>query len=328
MARRSHVRKLARAFLLVLIPLFSGTRAGRGIPAGIPSLSAQEAVTSGTIKALTYNVAGLPPGMSKTKPIQSMLRIGPILNDYDLVLVQEDFLFHRLLTIGARHDHQSEPQPLSGIVSRDFLRRVRGLSLSVIDDVSGFLGESRLTNDGLNPFSNFPFTDFERHPWIACHGLTLAANDCLAPKGFTYARHEIAPGVVVDVYNVHGDAGRSPEDEAARRAEFQQLADFIKERSAGLPVIIAGDTNLQAIEPADEATLQEFMAATGVAIAARTLGQVLNRTTDVDRFFYRGSDSVSLTPTLREEAGEFFHGRGNPMSDHPAIRVDFSWKIR
>lgn len=280
---------------------------------------------SGTFRVLSYNVAGLPPGMSDSKPIQNMLRISPLLNAYDLVLVQEDFFFHRLLKLAVRLSHKSEPQPLSGIMTREFLTKVRGIDLEDLGNLSDFMGTDRLTNDGLNRFSAFPFTDFQRHPWIACSGLTGAANDCLAPKGFSYARHEVAPGVFIDVYNVHGDAGRSREDEEARRKSFRQLAEFIAERSRGHPVIVAGDTNLQTQVPADEEVLQEFMAATGLALAARTLGNERGLPQDVDRIFYRGSESVSLTPTRREIAEEFVDGSGNPLSDHAAIRVDFTW---
>ncbi len=288
--------------------------------------SPETAPDSGSFTLLSYNVAGLPPGMSESKPIRNMLRISPKLNAYDLVLVQEDFLFHRLLKLVARHPFQSEPQPLSGIINKDFLSRVRGISVSDLGDLSDFLGSDRLTNDGLNRFSVFPFTGFQRHPWVACNGLTEAANDCLAPKGFSYARHEIADSIFIDVYNVHGDAGRSPEDEEARRQQFRELATFIQERSAGLPVIVAGDTNLQTPVPADEEILQEFMAATGLALASRTLGNERGLPPDVDRIFYRGGDAVTLVPTVREIAEEFVDGDGNSLSDHEGIRVEFVWQ--
>jgi len=153
--------------------------------------------------------------------------------------------------------------------------------------------------------------------------VTAASNDCLAAKGFMYARHTIAPGVTVDVYNVHADAGRRPWDEEARRAQFRQLAAFIALRSAGQPVIVAGDTNLQAPVPADEETLEEFLAATGTKIAGRTLGAG----DEVDRFFYRGSATLELEPVVQTVASEFVDDRGSPLSDHPAVRVDFRWKV-
>jgi hypothetical protein len=42
---------------------------------------------SGTFEALTYNVAGLPQGLSSSNPAEFTPQISPLLNSYDLVLV-------------------------------------------------------------------------------------------------------------------------------------------------------------------------------------------------------------------------------------------------
>ena len=291
--------------------------------AAAPPADSAAAPTSGTFTALTYNVAGLPPGVSKSKPLQNMPRISRLLDSYDLVLVQEDFLFHTLLEFAAAHPFRSEPQGTPRLFSREFLDLLLSFPSLNVDRILGIAGGDRITTDGLNHFSRFEFTDFERQRWGTCSGVTAASNDCLASKGFMYARHTIAPGVTVDVYNVHADAGRRPWDEEARRAQFRQLAAFIALRSAGQPLIIAGDTNLQAPVPADEQTLQEFMAATGTKVAGRTLGAG----DEVDRFFYRGSDKLRLEPTAQTVAGEFVDGDGSPLSDHPALRVEFRWEV-
>ena len=36
---------------------------------------------------------------------------------------------------------------------------------------------------------------------------TYSSADCLTPKGFTYMRLTLAPGVTLDTYNLHADAG-------------------------------------------------------------------------------------------------------------------------
>ncbi len=281
------------------------------------------APTSGTFKALTYNVAGLPPGVSKARPLQNIPRISALLNGYDLVLVQEDFVFHALLEYAVDLPHRSEAQGLSRLFSRDFLALVRDFPQINIDRILALAGGERVMGDGLNHFSRFPFTDFERQRWAVCSGVTAASNDCLATKGFTFSRHTLAEGVTVDVYNVHADAGRRPWDEEARRAQFRQLAAFMALRSAGQAVIVAGDTNLQAPVKADEETLQEFMKATGLAIAGRTL----NAGDEVDRFFYRRSPTLRLEPVAQSLASEFVDSDGGPLSDHPALRVEFRWEV-
>ena len=277
---------------------------------------------TGSFTALTYNVAGLPPGVSKSKPLQNMPRISPLLAKYDLVLVQEDFFFHSLLAISAGHPYQSAPQATSRIFSKDFLNLLLSFPSLNVDGILGIMSDDRVTSDGLNRFSRFPFEEHRRETWSSCNGLTGGANDCLATKGFTYARHQVAPGVTVDVYNVHADAGRRDGDIAAREKQFQQLAAFIALHSEGQAVLVGGDTNLQSPVPGDEKIIQDFMAATGTRVAARTLGQE----DVVDRFFYRGGLTLELEAVERAVADEFVDGSGNPLSDHPAIRVRFQWK--
>ncbi|MEQ9318019.1 MAG: hypothetical protein RIF41_02630, partial [Polyangiaceae bacterium] len=48
----------------------------------------------GTFSALSYNVAGLPQGLSGSEPEEYIPLISPLLTGYDLVLVQEDFVYH------------------------------------------------------------------------------------------------------------------------------------------------------------------------------------------------------------------------------------------
>ena len=296
------------------------TAAARGDTAGADTTPP---VTSGTFKALTYNVAGLPPGVSQSKPLQNIPRISALLNGYDLVLVQEDFVFHQLLSYAVDLPHASEPMGISRLFSRDFLNLIRDFPQLNVDRILALAGGERVMGDGLNHFSRFPFTDFERQRWTVCSGVTAASNDCLATKGFTFSRHTLAQGVTLDVYNVHADAGRRPWDEEARRAQFRQLAAFMALRSDGQPVLVAGDTNLQAPVKADEETLQEFMEATGLSIAGRTL----NAGDEVDRFFYRGSPTLRLEPVGQSLASEFVDADGGPLSDHPALRVDFRWEV-
>ena len=74
--------------------------------------------------------------------------------------------------------------------------------------------------------------------WNDCTG-----TNCLTPKGFTLARVRLAEGVFVDLYNVHTNADSDDAALAARRANVEQLSDFIRTNSAGNAVIVMGDTN-------------------------------------------------------------------------------------
>ena len=148
-------------------------------------------------------------------------------------------------------------------------------------------------------------------------------TDCLAAKGFSLARHTIAAGVSVDVYNLHADAGADTGDSAARRAQFAQLAWFIANHSAGQALIVAGDTNLNTKRPEDMQILDAFLHATGLQVAAH----VLDQPERIDRVMFRSSDAVVLQPMQRWIADEFVDQQGMELSDHPAVAVDFRWQL-
>jgi len=271
---------------------------GTTSPTGSSSTAATgtRVLASGTLAVLTYNVAGLPQGISGSSPVANTPQISPKLNRYPLVLVQEDFWHHAELARDAQHPFQSVP-------------------------LTQF---STLVNDGLNRFSESPFVDHIRMKWSVCHGVTSSGADCLSSKGFSAARHELAPGVVVDVYDLHADAGSDQGDIDARIAQFAQLEQFMAIYSAGRPAIVAGDTNLKGSRrPRDDQTLADFMGATGLRDSARTLGAP----EDIDRILFRSAGKVELEPLRWREADEFVDAAGNDLSDHEAVHVDFEWRL-
>lgn len=258
--------------------------------------SSSAVIASGTLSALTYNVAGLPQGISSSQPSTYTSQISPLLNSYDLVLVQEDFFYHTDLQRDVRHLWRSTP-----------LR-----------------GATALASDGLNRFSQSRVIDFDRQRWGTCNGFFSNGNDCLAAKGFSLARHQVATGVVIDVYNLHADAGGSSGDIAARADQFKQLKDYILSNSAGRAVIVAGDSNLDGFDPNDEPVLRDFMDQVPLQDACRTLGQGPE---SIDRFFFRSGSKVRVEPVSWRVATEFTTGSGQPLSDHEAIHVNFEWRL-
>ena len=256
--------------------------------------STQQVLASGTLRALTYNVAGLPQFVSQANPQRNTPLISPLLNAYELVLVQEDFWYHADLDRDARHPFRSTP----------------------------LTTHTTLVNDGLNTFSNTPFVDFTRVRWGTFHGIWSNGNDGLSSKGFTAARHELHPGVFVDVYDLHADAGGDQGDIDARVQQYAQLAAFMATYSAGKAVIVGGDTNLRDRRPRDMQTLADFMGACGLQDAARTLG----KPESIDRFLFRSSSELLITPVSWRFADEFVDAGGAALSDHEAVHVDFEWR--
>ncbi len=282
------------------------------------------AAQSGSFSVLTYNVAGLPGGFSSTTPEVNNALMSPLLNAFDLVAVQEDFGFHDDLISQVTHPHLS----------------IKDTSDSLIGIAAGVppgLG------DGLNRMSDSPFTDFQRVTWDTCSGVLTNGSDCLAPKGFSVGRHEIAPGLFVDMYNLHTDSGAPQVDIDARQVQLRQLDTFIGTFSNNNAVIVMGDTNSFFTRNGD--ILPEFLQNTGLQDVwveivlggtAPSVGPRLNTCAEngmsgsdceqKDKIFFRSGTSVELVPTSYNVPSAIFSDAlGAPLSDHEPVTATFAF---
>lgn len=283
--------------LLLLAALLAGGCLARETEAQGPVLESVRpaaAPQSGTVRLLSYNVAGLPEGISPSNPSRNIPQISPLLNGYDLALIQEDFVFHEELARDVQHPHRSRP----GKYTNPF-------------DVG----------DGLNRFSAYPIYAHRREAWSTCHGYLTQGADCLASKGFSVATHEIAPGVLLDVYDLHMDAGNSPEDRAARRRQTEQLLTAIETRSRHRAIVVAGDFNMKR---ADEATFQRLLREAGLACACRATG--CEERYRIDKVLFRSAPNLAITPKNVRFEEHFVDARGERLSDHQALAVDLAWE--
>lgn len=289
--------------------------------------AAAAADADGDFLALAYNVAGLPDILSGSNPEANTELIGPLLDGYDLVLLQESWkspepnplaptrVYHEILEATASHEYKSEmaPQPLGTNPDRP----------------TGLLA------DGLGFFSNFPLSEVTREAWTGCFGgadtSDNGAGDCLAFKGVALTTVTLPDGTEVDVYNLHAEAGSSDEDQALQRDNFVQLAAFIDAHSAGRPVILGGDTNLHTDEEPDDpqdvedTTIWEgFLEATGLTDVCAALD--CDQPGRIDKFAFRSSDAVRLEPqSWNFETEVFVTDDGESLSDHDALAVRFAW---
>jgi hypothetical protein len=274
---------------------------------------AASAADSGTFSLLSYNVAGLPEGLSSapTPRQSSTTAIGQRLSPYDIIHVQEDFNYHAYLYAADGHPYRT---PTSGGAG---------------------------TGSGLNTLSNYAYDtdDFERVGWNSCQ---VDSGDCLTPKGFTFMRVRLAEGVYVDFYNLHTNAGTTAGDESSRASNLSQLTSFIATHSAGNAVVVMGDTNTRYTRAED--TIASFAANNGLtdawvqlerggvapAAGSPTLlcdeSAITNTCEVVDKVLYRSSKLISLNATYyNNDHASFLDSAGLMLSDHDPINVKFSW---
>ncbi|MFB7243677.1 endonuclease [Streptomyces populi] len=297
--------------------LLAGAAAAAAALGGLTAAaSPATAADSGTFSVLSYNVAGLPDGISSAPtPRQSATTaIGGLIAPYDVVHVEEDFNYHAALyAADTAHAHRTPTSGGAGIGS------------------------------GLNTLSKISYDtdDFERVGWNSCQ---IDSGDCLTPKGFTFMRERLAEGVYVDFYNVHTNAGTSAGALASRADNLNQLTAFIATHSAGNAVVVMGDTNTRYTRSGD--TIAEFAAANGLtdawvqlvrggtapakgsdALVCDQSGTTVPDTCEVvDKILYRGSKLVSLNATgYHNEHTRFLTSDGLMLSDHDPVTASFTW---
>ena len=171
-----------------------------------------------SLSLISANVSGLPAFLSKydRDVPASQKALGEMLNNsgYDIICVQEDFQYHDTLA-ATMTDYPYRTYTSGGVP----------------------------IGDGLNIFSKYPMYNVERVAWDEYHGVFSDGADALTPKGFLKCTVDVN-GVLIDLYNVHGDAYRTEADQLAKKAQLVQLAEYIEKSSAQRPIIITGDTNL------------------------------------------------------------------------------------
>lgn len=272
--------------------------------------------SEGSFSLLAYNVAGLPQGISSSNPTENIPQISPRLNDYDVVVVQEDFAFHEILAAEANHPYQSEPKPYP-----------YPLDAPVQDLLNAAIAGEAVMNDGLNQFSIFPFGPLERVEWEMCFGvLTTGAGDCNAEKGFSASDLTLADGVVVRLYNLHAEAGSTPEDAIATESDWAQLAEHIVDHADGRALIVAGDTNLHGNNAEDKVIFDRFLDTTGLTDACRALD--CDNPDRIDRVMVRSSATITLTPTTWLSDDQWLNPEGQQLSDHEPVLSDIDWSLR
>jgi len=276
-----------------------------------PNVSLLSEAEEGKLAVLTYNVAGLPQVISAAKSPRSasMKEIGQKISSFDIVNVQEDFHYHsELYNGGNRHAY----------------RTAQKIAVPY--------------GDGLNTLSKYPILFTKRIAWKDCHG-----TDCLAAKGFSVVRIQLAKDVTVDVYNVHATSQDDIAAASARRKNIKQLSAYVNTYSRGQALLVMGDFN--AHYGANWDNLPDFTKATQVKDAWLDIwkGGVMPNISNnfapqeklaltdtcesIDKIFFRNNNQIVFTPrSYKIEKQRFSNRTGQSLSDHCAVSFTLTWK--
>ncbi len=262
---------------------------------------------------LTYNIGGLPSEFSEINPEENIPKISPLLNNYDIVLIQENFVQEYGLYNEVKHPYK----------------------LPALSPNEGFTNPS-----GLSQLSFFEIAHNYQQRWFDCYGITDNSNDCIAAKGFSVAEYHVplyaqseesadagenSSGriVSIDIYNCHMDAGNSEGDYLARQSQIKQLASFIQTRSAQKAVILTCDTNMEA---EFKNQFYDMLQKTGLEDSCQVLDCPYPDL--IDHIMYRSGSMVGLSPSEWYIPEGFIDSKGKPLSDHLPVAVDFKITIK
>ena len=189
-------------------------------------------------KLLVVNVNADGPGDAGTARIGKYL----VKKGYDLVMMQEDFSYHGVLSVWLEDDYKMDEWSgtlyvLDGSRKVDFLH----------------LQNHRYACDGLLTAwkNDLQVTPAGRTPWIQNFGKFSHALDEMVTKGFRRYEVTLRSGDRIVVYNMHMDAtdekdeaeGKAGPDHDARMAQWAQLNDDVLQHLDSRPIIITGDMN-------------------------------------------------------------------------------------
>lgn len=272
----------------------------------VASLLAGAAATADEFSVLSYNTHGLSAWIAGDDPETRFPIIAEKSGAYDVALIQEDFAHHAALRANARQ----------GLIERGNDSRFG--NWCPLCSGSGLTILSRFERDDV--------LELMSRRYAHCAGWLGGANDCLASKGFQRMRLRLASGGTLDFVNTHLDAGRAETDRDARREQLALLERSLARDVGDRALIVAGDLNLSAADPADVALRDAFAEALGL-IDSGARARAGSDWPILDYIFYRSGDGVTLELLDAGEDVSFVH-EGVALSDHPAIFARFRTRYR
>lgn len=308
--------------------------------------------TKGTFDIINYNVDGYPIPASETEDgkdaFEDSFIIGKKLNalNYDIVAIQDDYNYDKYLR-GNMTSYANKTDSRGNVIARH-----QSIHSGLIP-----LG------DGLNIFTKYYMYNDDRQLWNTSAGMLGGGNDQVTYKGVQVTTIELAKDYYLDIYNVDIDAYSDVESIKARRAQFTQLAEFIKKHSVydettgtyDHAVLVTGDFNANIFRENDnagDAIVANLLEAAHLndAWAVKTIDAIEEYPENYDayydyavhtdmtyndayghydsgeRFCYTAGNGIKIT-CLDFGYTKICDDDGRSLSDHHAAYADFQWEI-
>ena len=256
--------------------------------------------SEGNLSFLTYNVHGLPEQITGDNTSERISSIGPLLNQFDVVGLQEIFDDEDHQTLVANSTHQTHLR---------FSEKIE---------------DSRFYGSGLSIFANGVVDKFQHEHYEDCNGITDASGDCLASKGFQLARIKLQEDFEIDVLNTHLEAGGGEEDHQIRISQVEHIITTCSDWSSNRPLLFLGDTNLHPSDSTEAQLIEELMEALNLQDSCEQVdcGEINH----IDRILYRSSSELQISISQWQNEPNFYDENNIPLSDHLAISVSIAWQ--
>ena len=170
-------------------------------------------IASVDVKIINFNIHGFNTLVNKNKVLEIINNV----SDNDLIFFQENWSFDAEI--------RNNLQGFNFIFSNQEIKIFQDSGLAI----------------GINKKNQI--IEYEEIFFDSCHGVLFNSNDCLATKGFIFARVKI-DDIYLDIYNTHLDAGYSSKDKEVREKQLNKLIKYIFKKSLKNNIIISGDFNI------------------------------------------------------------------------------------
>ena len=294
------------------------------------SLTAMGQETAMQFSIATLNVDGLPqklvvfnvnpegPGNGGTARIGKYL----LKKDYDLVMLQEDFNYHDVLSVFLEDDYKMDEW--TGDVD------VVGRTIDYLH-----LQNHRFECDGLMGCwkNDLTVTPVARTPWQQSFGKFSHAFDEMVTKGFRRYEVTLRSGDRIVVYNMHMDAGddldeaeqKDTKDKEARIAQWTQLKDDVLQHLDSRPIVIVGDMNSLYSRDDVKGAFFDVINETGRGTVADVFMELNKQGEEtLDKILYiNPTMGTQIKPVAFSLDKDGYLYEGKPLGDHYPVTATF-----